>query len=93
MVAYEQVGDPAGVPVFVLHGTPNSRLSGVHPNRSRVADAGLRLIGYDRPGYGHSIRQPGRRIIDCVGDVAAIANELELERFAVAGRSAAVLTR
>jgi pimeloyl-ACP methyl ester carboxylesterase len=87
VVAYEQVGDPAGVPVFVVHGTPNSRLSGLHPNRSRVADAGLRLIGYDRPGYGHSIRHPGRRIIDCVGDVAAIANELELERFAVAGRS------
>lgn len=87
MVAYEQVGDRAGIPIFVLHGTPNSRLSGLHPNRSRVADAGLRLISYDRPGYGRSTRHRGRRIVDCVGDVAAIANELELERFAVAGRS------
>jgi len=87
VVAYEQVGDPVGVPIFVLHGTPGSRLSGLHPNRSRVADVGLRLISYDRAGYGRSTRHRGRRVVDCVGDVAAIADELELERFAVAGAS------
>jgi pimeloyl-ACP methyl ester carboxylesterase len=85
-VAYEEAGDPAGVPIFVLHGTPGSRL-GVHPDRSRIADAGLRLVTYDRPGYGRSTRHRGRRIVDCVGDVAAIADELGLERFAVAGSS------
>jgi pimeloyl-ACP methyl ester carboxylesterase len=71
----------------VLHGTPGSRFSGLHPHRSRIADAGLRLVTYDRPGYGRSTRHRGRRLVDCVGDVAAIADELELERFAVAGRS------
>ena len=85
-MAYEEAGDPAGVPIFVLHGTPGSRL-GVHPDRSRIADAGLRLVTYDRPGYGRSTRHRGRRIVDCVGDVAAIADELGLERFAVAGSS------
>jgi pimeloyl-ACP methyl ester carboxylesterase len=86
VVAYEQAGDPAGVPIFVLHGTPGSRL-GLHPNRSRIADAGLRLVSYDRPGYGRSTRHRGRRIVDCVGDVTAIADELGLEHFAVTGGS------
>jgi pimeloyl-ACP methyl ester carboxylesterase len=59
----------------------------VHPSPSRVAEAGLRLVSYDRPGYGRSTRHPGRRVVDCVGDVAAIADELGLERFAVTGVS------
>jgi pimeloyl-ACP methyl ester carboxylesterase len=48
---------------------------------------GTRLITYDRPGYGGSDRQPGRRVADVVQDVAAVADALGLERFAVAGRS------
>jgi pimeloyl-ACP methyl ester carboxylesterase len=87
VVAYAQVGDPAGVPLFVLHGTPGSRLSSLQQNPSRVADAGLRVVSYDRPGYGHSTRHSGRRVVDCVADVTAIADELELEHFAVTGGS------
>jgi pimeloyl-ACP methyl ester carboxylesterase len=86
-LAYEQFGDSAGVPIFVLHGTPGSRLSGLGLNPARVAAAGLRVITYDRPGYGHSGRDRGRRVVDCVGDVAAIADELGLEHFAVSGGS------
>jgi pimeloyl-ACP methyl ester carboxylesterase len=86
-VAYEEIGDPAGTPVFVLHGTPGSRFSGQHPHPERVAAAGLRVITYDRPGYGRSTRQPGRSVVDCVGDVAAIADELDVGRFAVTGGS------
>jgi pimeloyl-ACP methyl ester carboxylesterase len=86
-VAYEQIGDPAGAPVFLLHGTPGSRFSGQHPHPERVSSAGLRVITYDRPGYGRSTRQPGRSVVDCVGDVAAIADELDIERFAVTGGS------
>ena len=86
-LAYEQQGDPGGSPVFVLHGTPGSRFSGLHPDREKVKRTGLRLITYDRPGYGGSTRQPGRSVVDAVTDVAAIADELELERFAVTGSS------
>jgi pimeloyl-ACP methyl ester carboxylesterase len=86
-VAYEQFGGSDGVPVFVLHGTPGSRFSGLALNPSRVADAGLRVITYDRPGYGRSTRHRGRRVIDCVGDLAAIADALGLEHFAVSGAS------
>lgn len=86
-LAYEQQGEPGGVPVFVLHGTPGSRLSGQHPDPDKVSEAGLRLITYDRPGYGQSTRQPGRSVVDCVADIATIADELDLERFAVTGTS------
>lgn len=86
-LAYAQVGLPDGTPVFVLHGTPGSRLSGRHPDPSRVAAARLRVITYDRPGYGRSTRHPGRAVVDCIADVAAIADALRIERFVVTGGS------
>ena len=73
--------------MFLLHGTPGCRLSGRHPDESRVVDAGLRLVTYDRPGYGQSARHKGRRVIDCVADVTAIADELGIDRFFVKGGS------
>ena len=86
-LAYAQIGDPDGTPVFVLHGTPGSRLSGRHPDPSRVAGAGLRVITYDRPGCGRSTRHPGRSVVDCVADIAAIADALGVDRFVVTGGS------
>jgi pimeloyl-ACP methyl ester carboxylesterase len=85
-LAYAEWGDPNGFPVFQLHGTPGSRL-GRHPDESLYVKAGARLITYNRPGYGGSDRQPGRRIAHCVPDVEAIADALELEKFAVTGGS------
>lgn len=79
-----QWGDQDGSPVFVLHGIPGSRL--VRPrDEEAIQRAGLRLVTYDRPGYGASHRQPGRRVVDCAQDVAAIADALGLGRFAVSG--------
>jgi pimeloyl-ACP methyl ester carboxylesterase len=72
--------------VFSLHGTPGSRL-GRHHDPTVYERANVRLVTYDRPGYGVSDRQPGRRIVDAVADVAAIADVLELDRFAVMGGS------
>jgi pimeloyl-ACP methyl ester carboxylesterase len=81
-----EYGDPAGQPMFFLHGTPGSRLRRP-PNEDEVRAAGIRLLMYDRPGYGDSERHPGRRIVDCVSDVEAIADALGLERFHVVGGS------
>ena len=79
-----QWGAPDGTPVFFLHGIPGSRR--VRPrDEEAIRRAGLRLVTYDRPGYGVSDRQPGRRVVDCAQDVAAIADALGLDRFAVSG--------
>ncbi|MET9428168.1 MULTISPECIES: alpha/beta fold hydrolase [unclassified Streptomyces] len=82
----ERLGDPRGRPVFLLHGTPGSRL-GPAPRGMVLYQRGMQLIAYDRPGYGGSDRLPGRSVADVVQDVTAIADALELERFAVVGRS------
>jgi pimeloyl-ACP methyl ester carboxylesterase len=79
-------GDPDGKPVLVHNGTPNSRLM-YEPDVRLAQRQGIRLISYDRPGYGGSTPQPGRTVSDCAHDVRAIAAALGLERLAVWGIS------
>jgi pimeloyl-ACP methyl ester carboxylesterase len=79
-------GDPHGRPVFYFHGTPGSRLL-FEKSVQHAKAHGIRLIGHDRPGYGGSTPKPGRRIVDEAADVAAIADALGLDRFAVLGHS------
>jgi pimeloyl-ACP methyl ester carboxylesterase len=81
-----QAGQPDGVPVLVLRGSPHSRLlfdRWVEDARSR----GIRLIGYERPGYGGSTPNPGRTVASAAKDVAAIARELGLNRLLTWGAS------
>jgi pimeloyl-ACP methyl ester carboxylesterase len=82
----EEAGDPAGTPILMHHGVPGAgHLYGRH-----VADAknrGIRLIAYDRPGYGDSTPQPGRSVADCAADVRAVAANLGIERLGVWGHS------
>jgi pimeloyl-ACP methyl ester carboxylesterase len=85
-IAVETAGDPHGRPVFLLHGTPGSRL-GQAPRGAVLHRLGIHLITFDRPGYGDSDRRPGRRIADAAEDVAAVAAELNLDEFGVVGRS------
>lgn len=85
-VVYDEIGDPNGVPLFALHGTPGSRLSW------RTADAaarahGLRLIAPDRAGCGLSDPKPGRTLLDAATDVGELADLLGIERFLVIGLS------
>jgi pimeloyl-ACP methyl ester carboxylesterase len=79
-------GQPDGHAVLVHNGTPNSRLMFDH-DVARARDMEIRLISYDRPGYGGSSHQPGRAVADCAEDVRAIAAALGLERLAVWGIS------
>lgn len=85
-LAFCEWGDPSGTPVFSLHGTPGSRL-GRHPDEDIYRRTSVRLITYDRPGYGESTRHPGRIVADAAPDVATIADELGLTSFAVMGGS------
>lgn len=85
MLAYEEYGDPQGKPIFFFHGTPGSRM--FHPPDDVTRRFGVRLICVDRPGYGGSNFQPGRRILDWPVDVASLADALDIGTFAVAGHS------
>ena len=79
-----ELGDPNGSPVIFHHGTPGTRKA---HNQQRSVLAGTRAIFYDRPGYGGSDAQPGRDVAACAADIAAIADALGIDTFAVYGSS------
>jgi pimeloyl-ACP methyl ester carboxylesterase len=79
-------GDRRGKPVFALHGTPGSVML-YGPHVSDASKRGIRLISYDRSGYGGSSPHPGRKVADAAKDVEAIADSLGLDHFAVWGIS------
>ena len=79
-------GDPSGWPIIVQSGTPMS--GDFYPPVERHArDHGIRLVGYDRPGYGGSDRLPGRNVASAGGDVVTIADHFGLTKFSVWGHS------
>ena len=85
-LAAAEVGRPDGTPVFYAHGFPGSRLGIELAARDALASA-VRLIGFDRPGWGQSDRLPGRRLSDWPGDIAAAADKLGCPRFNLLGIS------
>jgi pimeloyl-ACP methyl ester carboxylesterase len=50
-------GSPDGLPVLHFHGTPGSRLEFAWADDA-VAQAGVHLVTFDRPGYGLSTQVP-----------------------------------
>jgi pimeloyl-ACP methyl ester carboxylesterase len=83
--AYDTGGD-GRLPVFWHHGTPNIGAP-PEPLFAAADRFSLRWVSYDRPGYGGSTPNPGRDIASAAADVAAVADALGLERFAVMGHS------
>ena len=82
----QEGGDQAGRAVIVHLGTPSSRVL-YGPHLLDAKDRGIRLIAYDRPGYGGSTPLPERAVADCADDVRAIVDALGIDRFAVWGIS------
>jgi len=72
--------------VLVQLGTPGSRLL-YGPHLLDAAERGIRLLSYDRPGYGGSTANPGRSIGDCADDVRTVIDALGIESCAVWGIS------
>ncbi|MCP3804070.1 alpha/beta hydrolase [Allokutzneria sp. A3M-2-11 16] len=86
VLAVEEWGVPGGTPVVYAHGTPMSRLAR-YPDDRLFTELGVRLVTYDRPGYGLSTPDIGRRVVNATNDIAAIADALGLDRFPVFGVS------
>lgn len=86
ILAVAEWGDPNGVGLFSLHGTPGGRISyWIDPGI--YARYGFRRITVDRPGYGDSTRQLGRSVADFAKDAETIADALGIGEFAVTGGS------
>jgi pimeloyl-ACP methyl ester carboxylesterase len=85
-LAFAVWGDPDGFPILGLHGTPGCRLNR-WPREELYAELGVCFVTHDRAGYGRSDRNHGRRVVDEVADVRALADELGFDRFGVTGGS------
>jgi pimeloyl-ACP methyl ester carboxylesterase len=81
-VAWRDWGAASARPVVFLHGTPGSRLF-----VPQASPPGVRLVTFDRPGYGCSTPLAVPSLSAVAEIVARIADDLGLERFAVAGFS------
>lgn len=78
-------GAPGGSPVVYFHGTPGCRLD-VSFGEGLAEGLGVRVISFDRPGYGRS--DPASYSLSRVAqDAATIADSLRLGQFAVLGWS------
>ncbi len=85
-VAYDEYGDPAGVPVIFCHGWPSSRTM-AQIAEPAAWECGVRLISPDRPGIRDSTFQEGRTLRDWPAIVRALAAKLSLGRFHLLGIS------
>jgi pimeloyl-ACP methyl ester carboxylesterase len=78
-------GAPDGPVVIYFHGTPGSRLD-LCFGEDIAAEHGVRLVSFDRPGYGGSTAAPfGLAAIGA--DAHAVADGLGVDRFATLGQS------
>jgi pimeloyl-ACP methyl ester carboxylesterase len=85
-LAYHDSGEPGGAALVYHHGTPSAGL--LFDDHVRLAqDLGIRLVSYDRAGYGESARNPGRRVADVAADIAELTDALGIDRFATWGLS------
>jgi pimeloyl-ACP methyl ester carboxylesterase len=85
-VGFADHGRPGDTAVIWCHGGPGSRLEPAYVAPTAV-DAGLRIVGIDRPGYGLSTPEPGRTIGGWVPEALAVADRLGIDQFVTVGTS------
>lgn len=80
LLGFDDVGDPGGVPVLYIHGTPDSRRAR-HPDDAIAGRAGVRLVAVDRPGFGLSTTHPTGTVGSFADDAVALADHLGVSRW------------
>jgi pimeloyl-ACP methyl ester carboxylesterase len=85
-LAVNESGDPSGTAVFAHHGSPSCGFLDDDWTASATR-RGIRLVAWDRPGYGGSSTDPGRRVASAATDAATIADALGIEQFRTWGFS------
>jgi pimeloyl-ACP methyl ester carboxylesterase len=79
MVAWAEVGRDDGRAIVSFPGTPTSRYAFRSDLRAYL-ERDLRMIVTERPGFGASTRLAGHGFVEPADDVAAILDELAIER-------------
>lgn len=86
LIAYDEYGDPQGVPVLFCHGWPSSR-SMARLTDAAARDLGVRIISPDRPGISGSAFHPERTLLDWPAVVQGLSAELAIDKWRVLGIS------
>src|SRR5215467_10094350 len=82
VVAFEEYGEPTGLPVIFCHGWPSSRTMAQlahEPARS----VGVRIISPDRPGISGSTMHFDRTLSDWPSVVKRLVDDLGLNHFRI----------
>ncbi|MGD9501478.1 MAG: alpha/beta fold hydrolase [Methyloceanibacter sp.] len=85
-IGFAEYGDPQGLPVLAIHGTPGSRFMFALTDRA-ARERRLRVVAPERPGYGLSDFQLQGSLAEAASDLEQCANALGLRRFALIGVS------
>jgi pimeloyl-ACP methyl ester carboxylesterase len=80
VLAFEEYGEPTGVPVIFCHGWPSSR------TMAQLADEpartlGIRIISPDRPGISGSSMQRERKLVDWPCILQRLVDHLDIGEF------------
>jgi pimeloyl-ACP methyl ester carboxylesterase len=86
VLAFQEYGDPNGVPIIFCHGWPSSRTMAELTDKA-AREVGVRIISPDRPGISRSAFQAERKLADWPPIVRQLADSLGLDRFRVLGIS------
>jgi len=86
-LGFAEFGPPDGRPIIWLHGTPGARKQIPEDARLAAEDVGVRFIGIDRPGTGLSTSHLYGAILDFIGDLEILIDELGFDDLAVIGLS------
>ena len=85
-ISWREYGDPGGLPVLALHGTPGSRLK-YRVAHNKALQHGLRLITPDRWGYGLTDRHKSPSLSAFADDALALMAHCHAYRFSIVGVS------
>jgi pimeloyl-ACP methyl ester carboxylesterase len=85
-LAWKEYGPPEGRPLLRFQGTPGSRFSR-HAHEDAYDRLDVRVIVFDRPGYGASTRLSGRSISVVADDAAELLDHLGLDTVHASGGS------
>lgn len=78
-LAFDEYGDPKGVPVLFCHGWPSSGSMARLTDRAG-RELGVRIVAPDRPGISRSSFQVGRKLIDWPHAAGALMSHFGWER-------------
>lgn len=90
-VGYAVYGDssaPSERTILFMHGTPGTRLFFTLRHNEHAMEHHVRVLVPERAGYGLSTPVPGRTLLDCAADAAAVLDAEDVQGAHVVGYSA-----